>query len=72
MLVGGCAGTVAARIDGIEFGAIAARLHDKRPEMHVGAEDIGAPGQDQAGMAELFGLGAETNAEGFGKAGATG
>jgi len=47
---------VLVRIDGVELRTIAAGLNDERPEMHVGAEDVGAPGDDQFGMAELLGL----------------
>ena len=63
VVVGGRAGAVAVRIDGVELRAVAARFHDERPEMDVGAEDVGAPGQDQPGVAELLGLGAVAHAE---------
>ena len=63
MLVGGTRRCGCARIDSIEFRAVAPRFHDERPQVHVGAEDVGAPGDDQLRMAELLGLGAVPEAE---------
>ncbi len=72
VLVGGGSGAIAAGVDGVEAGTLAAGFHDEGPEMHVGAEDIGAPGDDEPGVAELFGLGAVADAEGLGHAGHAG
>src|SRR6202011_5143197 len=63
MLVGRGAGAVAVRVDGVELGAIASRFHDEGPEMHVGAEDVRAPGENQLRVAELLGLGAVAEAQ---------
>jgi hypothetical protein len=65
MLVGGRAGAVAVRIDGVELRAVAPRFHDERPQVDVGAENVGAPGDDQLGVAELLGLGAVADAQRF-------
>ena len=62
------AGAVAVRIDGVELRAVAPRLHDERPQVHVGAENVGAPGQDQLRVAELLGLGAVAHAQRLGQA----
>ena len=53
------------RIDGVELLAVAPCFDDERPQMHVGAEDIRAPGDDQLRVAELLGLGAVANTERF-------
>ena len=66
--VGELAGAVLVRIDGVEPRAVAARFDDEGPEMDVGAEDVGAPGEDQFGVAELLGLDAVAEAEGVGQA----
>ena len=63
MLVGRRARAIAAGIDGVEPGAVAARLHDEGPQMHVGAEDVRAPGDDQLGVPELLGFGAVAKAQ---------
>ena len=42
-------------IDDDEAGAIAAGLLDHGPEMDVVAVDVGAPGEDELGEAEIFG-----------------
>src|SRR5882724_8221188 len=65
-------GAVAMRIDYVEARAMAAGFHDEGPEMDVGGEDIGAPGDDEAGMGELFGLGAVAVTECLHKTGAAG
>src|SRR5581483_4505992 len=56
--VGSLAGAVLVRIDHIEARTVAAGFHDERPEVHVSAENVRSPGDDQLRMAELFGLGA--------------
>ena len=66
------AGAVAVRVDGVELRAVAPRFHDERPQVHVGAEDVGAPGEDQLRVAELLGLGAVADAQRLGQAGAAG
>ena len=48
MPVGRRSCTVAPGINGVELSPLAPRFHDERPEVHVGTENIGAPGQDQA------------------------
>ncbi len=72
VVVGGRAGAVAVRIDDVKLRAVAPRLDDERPQVHVGAEDVGAPGDDQLGVAELLGLGAVAEAERSGHAGHAG
>src|SRR5580693_5061928 len=46
-------------IDDDEPGALAPGLFDHRPEMDVVAVDVGPPGDDETGVAEGFGVGAE-------------
>ncbi len=46
-------------IDDDEPGALATGLFDHGPEMDVVAMDVGSPGDDEAGVAEGFGVGAE-------------
>ena len=46
---------------------VAPRLHDERPQVHVGAENVGAPGQNQPRVAELLRLGAVAQAQRFGE-----
>ena len=51
------------RVDGVELRAVAPRLHDERPQVDVGAENVRAPGEDQLRVAELLGLGAVAHAQ---------
>ncbi len=66
------AGAVTVRIDDVEFGAVAPRFHDERPQVDVGSENIRAPGDDELGVPELLRLGAVADAERFGHAGHAG
>src|SRR5260370_32187511 len=50
-------GASANRIDSVEPGAMAPRLHDEGPEMHAGRENVCAPGNDEFRVTELFGFG---------------
>ena len=63
VLVGELRGPVAVRVDHVELRAIAPRFDDERPQMHVGPENIRAPGDDEFRMPELFGLRAESVAK---------
>ena len=54
---------VLTRIDRVELRAVAPRFHDEGPQVHVGAENVRAPGDDQLRVAELLGLGAVAEAE---------
>ena len=57
------AGAILVRIDGVELGPVAPGFDDERPEMDVGTEDVGPPGDDEFRVAELFGLDAVANAQ---------
>ena len=57
------AGAILVRIDGIEPCPVAPGFDDEGPEMDVGAEDIGSPGDDQFRVPELFGLDAVADAQ---------
>ena len=70
--VGELAGAVLVRIDRIKLRAIAAGFDDERPEVNVGAEDVGAPGNDELRVAELLRFDAVADAEGVGQAGDAG
>ena len=65
VLVGSRAHAVLAWVNRVKPGAIPPRFHDKRPQVNIGAEDVRAPGKDQLGMPELFGLGAVSDAQRF-------
>src|SRR5436305_5785509 len=55
------------RVNHIELGSVAARLDDEGPQVHVGAVNVCAPGNDELGVPELLGLGGITQAERRGK-----
>ena len=55
--VGRLPGAVLVRVDDVEACAIASRFDNERPEVDIGAEDVRAPGQNQARVLELLGLG---------------
>src|SRR5271154_6651944 len=63
MFVGQFARAIAHWIDYVELRAIATRFHNERPKMNVGAQNVGAPGDDQLGMTELLGFSAIAEAE---------
>ncbi len=44
MLIRRGGGAVAPRVDDVELGPLAARLHDKGPQVYVRPENVGAPG----------------------------
>jgi len=46
------------RIDHDQLRARPPGLFDEGPQVHVCSVDVGAPGKDVAGLAELLGLGA--------------
>ena len=54
--VGEFAGAVLEGVDGVKLRALASRFDDERPEVDVGAENVGAPRDDQLRVAELFGF----------------
>ena len=66
MFVGSRAGAIAPRVNGIELGAVPPRFHNEGPQMYVGAENVGAPGEDQPRMAELLRLGSVTHSQRLG------
>jgi len=51
-------------IDDDEAGPVAAGLNDEGPEVDVGGEDVGAPGEDELAVGELFWLCAEAGVHG--------
>jgi hypothetical protein len=54
MLVGQCGGARAVGIDHDQPRALAPRLFDERPQMHVGAVDIRAPRNHQPGVGKVL------------------
>ena len=52
--VGPARGAAAARVDDHQLDAAFSRRFDLGPEMHVGGDEIGAPGDDQIGVDDRF------------------
>ena len=69
VLVGECGGAGAVGVDDDEACPLTASLLDEGPEVDVVAVDVGAPGDDEAGVGEILRGGAELDAvdleEGF-------
>ena len=59
MLVGELPRPVAMWIDDVKLRPIAARFHNKRPQVHIRTQNVRAPRQDQLRVAKLLGLGGE-------------
>ncbi len=62
--IGLARGAALARIDDDELDAALSRGLDLRPEMHIGGDQIGAPGDDQIGMHHRFRVGAADRPDG--------
>ena len=55
--VGALGGAAPPRLDHDELGAARAGLLDERPDVDVGREEIGAPGDDEVGLGHGLGIG---------------
>jgi len=64
VLVSESSGFSSDRVDYDEAGPIAAGLDDEGPEVDVGGEDVGTPGEDKLAVRELFGFCAEPRVHG--------
>src|ERR1039457_1700005 len=69
MLVGELRRARPDRIDGVEAGAVAAGLHDERPQVDVRAVDVRGPRDDELRLRELLGLSTVAEADGSGQTG---
>ena len=67
--VGGASGAVGQRVDHIELRPAPPRLHNERPVVDVGAQDVRAPRDDQLRVDNLLGLAAVAEPGGRGEPG---